>query len=403
MRVNQKSILSKVILLSLFFSYACTSSSDSEERVSISEMNISKNKYQLIPTDTLQIKVDSMAKVDNYLYKLYENAGESWFTDYDEGKRSIHFYSLTDLKKTKEVKLNEDGPNAIEDPENYYVHNLDSIFTISYESGMIYLINDKGELKNKWKVDYPLPNHSFDYEIGASVNFTFEYSYSKQTIHFSVIPSLNANEQAYFEHPLIAELNLSTKKIMHYYAKYPMMYQKRGLFTTLDEVGMAVTPQFDIVYFMASPNLYLYNSDNKELLKIINAKSKYAKKEIEPITKFGTQPELNQQRKYYIEADVYDKVLFHNKHPYIYRIIKLGSEFKTLEGTITQNDDFSYSVMIFTKDFELVNEVLLPKHTYKPNIVLLTEKGLLLSLNNGKNPSHLEDMIQFAVLEPQKL
>ena len=62
-----------------------------------------------------------------------------------------------------------------------------------------------------------------------------------------------------------------------------------------------------------------------------------------------------------------------------------------------------FSVLVLDKELRVIGETMLPKDTYRSDLVLVGERGLYFSENHYKNPSFDEDVLKFRLFRLENL
>jgi len=76
---------------------------------------------------------------------IFKSDSIDYFIGYNRPLHRIDIFSLNDGAFTKSIILQNDGPDALDQPFDFFVQNLDSIFYYS-NNYSLNILNQKGDL-----------------------------------------------------------------------------------------------------------------------------------------------------------------------------------------------------------------------------------------------------------------
>ena len=281
--------------------------------------------------------------------------------------------------------------------DDFYVLNNDSIYLSIENENRILLISKNGnnllkeyklEIKNLNKPFYTYNYKNFPLEVRNNLVYTYHYldnETSKDNLH------------NYFSNPRELIFHLSdTLHLVSKIGKFPSNY--------ISENYLEMNPmrtfgyKNNIVYsFESSDSLYLYDGNEYEhkLLKSINLKTKYFKKnkqiDEDNIPKENYFEEIT---KYVIENDRYGDLYFCYETNNYFRTLKIGAPYKNGDGTKKQVEDCPWLLLKYNNEFDLISSVKFqPSHYSIYSMILLKNNNFIVPYLINKN----ENETKFAV------
>ena len=350
-------------------------------------------------SDTFTIKLDHETSPNNFIDQLAIVDFEPLYFLYNSDMDRIQVYDIKSGNKVKSIQLQNEGPDMAILSESFYFHNWDSIFVLHSKPNIIYLIDSSGTRIDYWDVN---PTGQFlDYSISTSDLYKPYFDKSTNRVGFWIYPPLEATVKEYYRGVSVAEFNLDGQSFEKVFGHYPRQYLiDDNVYFPIEMVHGYASDSYNVLYFLGSSELHLYDRTSKKLLRAIDAKSNYISGDIEPLMKDGEQdPELEEQSNYLITSPYYPKMFANDDYTYHYRIAKHRSELNYDDGGVRDFDDKPFSIMVLDKDFRLINEIEFDSDSYNFFQCFAFQNKLYLSTNNSLNESMSEDYLEFVVFE----
>ena len=392
-------ILFRFIVLLLVLS-ACSASENQSDINSPVPVEIAEEAKTLVPVDTLSFELDSLTSAKSWIFQFKLLNNKPYFIIANQAINSLQAYNLLSEKLEKRIFFPKEGPNKISIYENFYVHNWDSLFFLEANTNNVLLYDSTAQTINKWSLQFKEEHQGY---TATTQEYYFRPSYEEKTSSFGfwVYPSKSAFSSEFYTYAKAFDYNLSegTYKV---YGQYPPNYfNEKGTYIVHRPTNGYTTENHTILHYTASSLIYLYDKNSKELLKVIDAKSKYLPDGVPPL--MTQEPEnkalLEERIEYYLTTGNYEYMFSNEDYSYHYRIVKHPGAFKDDSGKQKTNDEFTFSIMIFDKDFRLLNELAFSPSIYDYRQSFAYQDKLYLCMNNPKNTSIGEDDLMFQVLQ----
>lgn len=366
--------------------------------VPIEELPRSAIYYELAPTDTIIIELDSLTTPVNRVKQIVTINDETRLIIYNQNTHSLQIYSIHERNLKLIIPLKDEGPEGIERVTGICFVNEDSIFlTTTSPKRRIVLIDARANLINQWEISDTLKYNNFLYDLYIHQNFEVTYSRGKITV--SISPYVAPELPACYQYPYLVEYDLINRKVSANYGQFPFVAGKIYLYSELPK--HTLTPFYDIVHFSGSHDLFCYDINTKELKRVIRAKSTHLPEELKTLDPHVIIDNLQEEEKiFYVTQGRYDQLLYDPWRRLYYRIVKNPIDYRDAAGKPQWEPDFKYSIMILDFGFKFINEFQLPVRTYNPSLSAVTKDGLLISLNNSANRNIDEDHIYLRVFKP---
>ena len=369
--------------------------------------NITSKGY-FIYKGEIKIKLTEHARAKSYFPFYYECKDGEYLISINKTNNSIEIYDINKGELTNAIfynKLNhfESGISSV------YVHNFDSIFTISsWATNWVTLMDSSGRIKNQWRPGnfdcegYPLKVDIFPAKY-------FNLYYYDNTLVLPLYPK--GSNVASFKPPYSEFLNVKKKfqnmVIMKFNGDSLCPYDSIGKSPEVYDSnwygGYQVTSTFNkdnncLFSFASDDNLYLYSE--QKLLKVIKSKSSYIEKFIVfDISKIRDQEYMSE---YVSSTGSYMAILYDKYRNIYYRIVAHPQEYRLKNGQINQSSNRSYSVIILDENFNRLNEVYFPPKKYYFDNILVAKEGLLISNSHDSIPPVNKKYFSFSIFEYTK-
>lgn len=221
--------------------------------------------------DTVSIGVNEYQLVDYTYSSIFKTDSLDYLYGYNQPLHRIDIFSLSGKVFIKSIPLSTDGPNAVEPPFDFFVHNPDSIFYYGSNYSLD-IITELGELvaKNilpstrnvsgigKQNVGYLSNPILFKLYFDSKSSSVFFHSYSMESI---------PNKAEYYQAPILVEINLETGEAKDYPFHFPDSYLLEGEY--LGEYmnpNIAMEDSLIIFSFPNSPVINVYDRKHDKLV-----------------------------------------------------------------------------------------------------------------------------------------
>lgn len=274
--------------------------------------------------------------------------------------------------------------------DNYYIHNLDSIFLFSYPTHKLVLINLKTDIEKIWDLKPSLKRFQSEnfLEVNPSGGNIMFFDSKKKLMYFKSHSPFNLDEDyRYYERNNMSVFDLVNSEFIRTIGEYPKNYSNKKEFI-LNGFNFEVIPFFDkgkyIVSHNASHFINEYEIESDKLINAHDAKSNFLD-EFDFIPRSSkSQEKMNQlitQGKY--------KNIFYNKFTKkYYRLATHNQSLKNIANGKNNNATFgrSFSVIVLNDNFKKQGEYsfINPKNFTFFNLSM-HKKGILILYRDPTN------------------
>jgi len=327
--------------------------------------------------------------IDDILYFFLANTGIN----------ALEAYSFNSAKVEKIISFPQEGPNTNLIRENFYVHNWDSLFFIDSDANRVLLFDSTATLLKSWPIIFREEHNNFTIST-QEYYFRPYYDVRNTSIGFWIYPPASPFGSDYARFAKAVDYNVRDNTYVSY-GQYPANYfDEPGTNVVFIPTNGYQTDRQSVLYYGASSQIYLYDKSSKNLLRVIDAKSKHLPGGVPPLQTNEPENEAtyDERIEYYRTTGDYEYMFSNEDYSYHYRIVKHPGEFKDATGRIKTNDEFVFSIMIFDRDFRLINEIDFPAGIYDFRQSFAYGKQLYICLNNPMNEGVGEDHLLFQAL-----
>lgn len=398
------SVFSYLVLLVVVFS--CTSSlkeKDSTFYYKLEEAVNSKQNCTLRLSDTLQFEVGTQISPLMMNGRLFSEDERHYISFFNNKINEFKLFLLsTDQPKSISIPVEKEGPEGISNVDDFFIQSMDSIFILSARMNkkMIYLIDQKGDISNKWDVNRLLPNEYEEYWSGNESeikHYRLHYKPERKEIYFYLYRGnlINKETQSTFTQFALNVENNSARE----FGKLPIEFKEKSFYPMFG-IGALFTSDKVINFYPSLNDLVLYDSDSLKFIKALNLESKYSNNLVVGEEEIGYDPTLKQGRDFLTESDFYTHMISNSSGNYIYRFIKLGQSAKHLDGKNRDPLDFNFSVQVLDENLDLILEK--DYSDLEPMFFLESfaiDNELYISFNNPLNPKFSENHRQYYIYE----
>ncbi len=264
-----------------------------------------------------------------------------------------------------------------------YIQNFDTIYYVDVIKFNTYRLNSKGEITRKWVIEKQNPQgcklSPEGWVNGVLINSNNIYiSCYKEGFDYKNKATL----KTIFDAPtyLIGDLNCDTIKFNKSCGNFPAFYQNEYYYgdppsTCIDNKGRIVFS------FAKDDNLYVYQEDS--LIKVVEAKSKFAEK-FEPFD-INQFMDIGYVMRYYEIQSGYSNIYYDTYRKKYYRIYEhTMAEFDS-ENKKNLPEDKVWSIIILDENLNKIKEIKIDPKEYPGRGILSISKGLLLMNKTQKD------------------
>lgn len=385
-------------ILCLWLLISCNVSRDIEHV----EVKPQQDIFTLKSFYDISIPIDTLTRLV-HKNKIYTVGLETYYVHYNDITHSIDFYDIKKGDKKLGVQLQKEGSSAVNYVLDFTVNNGDSVFVLDSNRGnKILLLNSNGEVKKIWSIDTIGERVSHDYDITTDYFYSFTYDSKKKSINFWAMPYIDELKRNFYSFPLAVEYTLADGHIKNY-GFFPASYQNDDCYYLYNTAGRETNGKEDIIHFMGSHNIYVYDRENFKLKRVVQAKENDLPSVLPPIVKFGEdRPTVNAQRKYNIETPAYHYFKYDPYRNVYYRVFKDAMPYKQSDGSITQYEQYTYTILILDSTFTTVGTFPLEGQRYSIKQFQVIPDGLMIGLNNSLAPDIAENEMKFRIFSLYK-
>ena len=352
---------------------------------------LAKNSSIQISKEDIHIPIDSMTYPS---YSIYQNVfvnDMSYLAGYNRDMHSIDVFDLNKKEFFKHIKLDNQGPNGIRGLNGFYIHNWDSIFVRGARK--LHLMDSVGLVKHS--INLPKYEKEVNGTLTTGLGFRLYYSETRNSVFYKYVPrDVKFGSKEYFSKPFIAELNLTS----HTMSLLPVRYSK---YIMNNFIGYLFRPYVsfynNIIYYCFTGESNIYSYDLKTQTKnTYGGRSKYSKDLAQPISR---NSKFEEKSKHRLKNVQFFNVIYDPYRELFYRLHFGNLEDKISEDINKAFNDKSLYLMIFNKDFELIREIELEDHTYRPQFYGISGEGLFLNANHEMNENFSGDFSNFKLFK----
>lgn len=370
--------------------------------IGCTQTNNKKNlaNYTLQATDKcIRLPLDEWTKELHYPQQIEdEKDGTKYLVFQNYRYADLLFYNKETGKLAKRITMPYEGNEAVRPFSSFVLRKMDEIYLINNDNQGITLINGKGK-----PIRY-IPNISTDNQSIVCENGTFDII--GDSIYFGL--HVNAEPPIYEQlkkSPFCAIFDPKTLQ----YTTLPLSYfdvthsetDENNPYDIYSISRCYNKNQKKFVYAFTEIE-YVYETDLAHTsIRRIKAKSKYLSARDVKKVKFGMVSDINEQVKKKLAKGRYAHIYYDPYRHVYYRVVLPPSDIPENVHLINflLNGGHAFSIMILDEDFNIIDEVLLPKDTYIPNPMFVDEDGLYICEHHILNPDYSDDVCTFRRFE----
>ncbi|GAB4317203.1 MAG: DUF4221 domain-containing protein [Bacteroidales bacterium] len=353
--------------------------------------------YSSVPTGQVVVELDSISSSESNALQYLKYGDTRNLIYYDSKSGNINFIDLDQKRISHKIYLAEEGPDAITHFLGLAVKNTDTIFVFD-KSYKIFQINYQGHVIR-----------NFDYGAMDIVNPIASLSLYQANAIFegNRIYLLQTSGQNHYldEHnptnfKFCTVLDIRSGEFKPLNICHPATYWEDGI------KPLYVSWCRGDDYFVFSPiyshDLYL-SRDCNQIDSIITLKSKYVNDFV-----YYNPNKVPSASAYFgdlIEKEYYLGILYDPYRKVYYRFFWPGMSIESFDS----DDIFktavllpTFGISVFDENFQLIDEIILPKNRYRAHQCFVAEEVLYLSANHPGNPDLKENEWRFDIFTLQK-
>ena len=367
-------------VLSILF-LQCTELGNSKKETK----NVESVRQELTPDMEIAFPIDSLVSPNSdavYSHINQKNREQLYYLN--RSNNTILVFDLNGKRLICKIGLKYDGPDGVGEILGFKVISEDSILVTPLSGGRVYLINDKGLVKNRY--DYnDHPNFSGTFKARSNTPMVIVEN-KMYILQFPPSPYSNISKEKFGSASLGMTVDLVTGKVNTLNVKYPASYWSEGYFPPY------LSRQSDVdklVYaFRYSENLYFHKMGESSLSSIsigseVGSFDKYSVKSIE-------ESQVRAVREPWIANFLYDQF-----NEVFYLVYYLGDE--NLNQTHNRSKSYlsKFKIVILNKALQVTGSHIVTPETYVIDNMFVGKNGLYISTNNELNENMNEDTLSY--------
>jgi len=354
-------------------------------------------KYSLVADRTLDLGIDEGTSVHNYFYDVFTIRDQEFLGLVNKGKNSLQFYSITNGKLFREIKLEKKGPDGFPGLNAFTFLSPDSIFIVSLYADNLWLIDIEGKVKKKLN---PLNQLQPLHNLGTGFYTGSKPLYSNGKLYIPACSELRTTSSTSFFDPdnkLEVEIDLKDERWKFMDVSYPPVYRGHRW---KGDISRDLGKNGTLVYsFAADPDVKKYNLVNG-VATSHRSKSIYIK-EIKPLNSSDGE---DASFKYAIETPKYSNIAYDKYNDVYYRFIKHQlPAINSATGEPNTFDDAAFSIMILDSSLNKIGETKVEDSKHHINSYFVSKDGLYISNTNLKNPDLKTDTLSFTLFKLREI
>lgn len=385
-------------LASLLLLFSCNSKP--EIQFSTANHTEFENKFELTSKGMKNLELDEETGFRHYSLRTDRIKDKEYISFINSMNNSVYIYESKSNNLITKIPLERDGDNGIGSLSiaAHALLSLDSLFIFNTSTGRSYILNNQGEIVNKWTmIDYrnafsePNPEPSTMSPI-VRINDSFYFSCSFDRY-------LNDYSTSYS----IAKFNIKTGKT-EFMIALSEAYNK-GYWGDQFKYNPSFDYDFDnklVVSFPIDPELHTYSLDGEFIGKYFES-SKYitSMTPFKEKASFGVKKDHGirdtEQLEYSLTNSDFRRIIFDPYRQFYYRIAYIRPSVDQFRSGQRLTD---FSISILDRSFRKVGERKFDSDKYSPSSILLSEDGLLL----GRTDLYANDenLMSFEIISPNQ-
>jgi|GEM_PF-6735548 len=314
----------------------------------------------------------------------------------------LNLLEIINLHNKEDVTIDFNSESYLKESvilDDFYFHNMDSIFLLSVENNRIYLMDSQGRLNNTFNLNDASQNFqgenffSISYESRRNIFLDKKNNYLYLR---SVPPNDWHSEREFYKKPIISIYDIETDKFIKIIGEFPKHFSESKLYFPSDNQFSFIIDFENGFYYLShrrEHSIYKYDLFTDKLIKKISAKSTYlddfdliprnvdVQKMVNSLTKDGTYTNF-----------------LHNpfKNQY-YRIVTHNQELiNPNSGKLNHPiNNRPFSIIVFDENLEVIGESLFENVPFNYLNLAPHKDGILTFYKDENN----EDINHFLVFD----
>ena len=312
----------------------------------------------------------------------------------------IYVYDLYGGQLRKTVRYHMEGPDGV-GPKSGGVYMQDwNTFCLPNLFAMEIAVIDSAGHK---RATYRFPDDAFPFIPTRSIT-SYPLCWTDSTLYAYQGVNPRLGEECVRKSPVGLKCDLRTGAVEPLAFHYPSSLCRSPKAPALG-IESKVSRCFDgrrFVYsFAFDERLYVLPPSHDEV-QAVSAPSRYLPV---PEVPEPVEADLFSGTRQMCELPFYGAVYYDPYREVYYRIAYPKEEYAEEENfkDLWQSGRSRFSVLVLDKELRVIGETMLPKDTYRSDLVLVGERGLYFSESHYKNPSFDEDVLKFRLFRLENL
>lgn len=349
--------------------------------------------YTLELEQTMSFPIDENTSYESNNLITHVEEGIEYLVVENKFSNSLQFYSIISGALAKELFLEKEGPNGINEIHGFTIICSDSIVIYDKYKASALLINSEGEVIDRLKLKEGEDNYINHASMTRLPNIFFNGK-----LHMYIFPRIKLNDKAFFneQNKFEWEYDVDSKTSKFSNTTWPDLYKGKfwGFYHTFPS-RIKGSGDFLVYSYGIDKNLHTVSSDGEH--NQFEAKSDYINEDIQPLALNGNMNE------YFMENGIYGMIMYDQYREVYYRVAGLKTSYFGASNKPKSDFDKPYSIIILDKNFKKMGEkILRPVHNYLVKDWFICKEGLCISSSNQFNKEINEDLMQFNLLKLKK-
>lgn len=347
-------------------------------------------------------------KIIRYKLNVTENPNPHYVFYTEDSSTKKRYLIARDAESTKLTLFNYKRRNSIlEIPfvgdvnkaniSGFYMHNIDSFFVQQHDKNKILLINQYGNILKQWKLPDNITGIN-RYSVWASYKDPILYKNGKLYTSVDQYGTYNKPEDFNYNSKLIFDLTKDSPVVITQLGLLPEIYRQKGtnFHGGLRFPSSVINNNGEIVIsFPVDHYIHVYNGNSEKEKNLV--KSQF----LDSFQSYNVNKSVFQDydQQYNNSVGSYHSLLYDKWRKLYYRVVLPYNDFYNSDGTVNLKEDRPFTIMILDKDFKVLNEVKFPGKQFVFGNILAVKEGLMISINNPKNPLYKNDYYSYQLFK----
>ena len=319
--------------------------------------------------DTIQVSIDERTSYLYNRFNTFESADGFFLVTYNQLIHTLQFFDLKSQSLSKSIRLQRGGENGVNDIQNLYVHNLDSIFI--FDSGNMKIINDRSKVIYRINLFESVPD-PMRLSFADFISKPF-FDSQRKSVYFRNAHGRRSEEELL--KPFLVALDIRTREFRELEFNHPQFFlDKKGLFGPYDQVSITHVDNGSVVYnYQVESSLFKQSLDEAEAVRfdgMVNSIDNLA-------NTFTSSQNLTDVTKYRYETAQFYNVLHDPYRQLYYRVHRTGKPFDPSDRNVLRNTTFYISV--FDRNLKFIKEIELDTNVYTQYSWFVSPQGLCIN------------------------